>query len=130
MARAHVLVGLACLAAIVPACVQAPASRLTAASREDPACTAELLAALELLRDELGLGFEVLDADADALGEHGTVEKGYTRDAVQYSVEFGLDVESGTCVLRLWSRTERRPGSTQTQTGNFGEVDLEQCQCT
>jgi len=130
MARAHVLIGLACLAAIVPACVEAPASRLTAASRGDPACSAELLAALDSFRRDLGLGYEVLDADADALGEHGTVKKGYTRDAVQYSVEFRLDVEADTCVLRLWSRTERRPGSTQTQTGDFGALDLEQCQCS
>jgi hypothetical protein len=127
MARTSVL---ACLAAILTACVQAPTDRLTATSREDPACAVELLAALEAFRDDLGLGYEVLEADADTLGEHGTLQKGYTRDAVRFTVEFGLDAGDDACTLRLWSMTEQRPGSTSTHTGDFGTVSLEICQCT
>lgn len=125
MLRAHVLAGLALLSA----CADPPDARLTPASREDPACEAELVAALEALRDALGLGFEVLEADADTLAERGALAKSYTRDAVSYTSEFGLELADHTCTLQLWSMTQRRPGSTVTHTGDFGAVTLDVCMC-
>lgn len=125
MLRVHVLAGLALLSA----CTDPPDARLTPAAREDPACKAELLAALEALRDALGLGFEVLQADADTLAERGVLTKRYTRDAVSYSSKFGLDLADHTCTLKLWSMTEQRPGSTVTHSGDFGAVALDVCAC-
>lgn len=125
MLRAHVL---ACLA-LLSACTDPPDARLTAASREDPACKTELVAALEALRDALGLGFEVQASDADTLAERGDLAKRYSRDAVAYTSEFGLDLADDVCAVQLWSMTEQRPGSTVTHTGDFGAVPLELCRC-
>lgn len=127
MARAHVL---ACLVGIVGACVQAPEAKLTAASREDPACGAELRVALDAIRTDNGLGFAVEDADVELLQTSGALEKRYARDATQFTVTFGLELgDDGDCALRLWSMAEQRPGWSRTQAGNFGAVSLAVCRC-
>lgn len=128
-ARLVACLGLA-LGLALPACFLAPRGRFTAESRTDPACRAAILGALEAFPRDLGLGFSVDDADVDALLRSDALEKGYARDAVRFTVDFGLDVrEGGVCRLRIWSMTERRPGSTSTRSGDFGGVDVGACRC-
>ncbi|MCB9705232.1 MAG: hypothetical protein H6711_25380 [Myxococcales bacterium] len=128
MARCHLVA--ASLALLVAACMSPPGGKITAEAAADPACGSELYGALDAMRNELGLGIDVGDDDAAALRDTGALEKSYGRDGARFTVAFGLDAgEGGACKLRMWSMTERRPGSVSTQSGNFGSIDLKVCRC-
>jgi hypothetical protein len=108
----------------------APAAKLRAASVADPACRSALVAGLDKLRVDLGLGFEVVPADAEALAATGKLDRSYPRDGVRHTVSFGLDGYGGDmCSLRMWSVKEETPGSTRTRSGPFGHVAIDACRC-
>ena len=107
-----------------------PGARLRADSVADPACKSALVAGLDKLRVELGLGIEVVAADAEALAATGAVDKSYMRDGVRHTASFGLDGYGGDmCSLRMWSVKEEAPGRTQTRAGAFGHVAVDVCRC-
>jgi hypothetical protein len=100
----------------------APSGKLTAASQEDPGCTADLAGALAAFQRDLGLGFELSEGLVTALQASSALEVSYGRDGVIHTVEFGVDeLEDGGCSLRLWSITTSQPGSVSTRSAR--------CQC-
>ncbi len=107
-----------------------PGAKLRADSVADPACRSALITGLDQLRVELGLGFEVVPADAEALAAAGALDKSYVRDGVRHTASFGLDGYGGDmCSLRMWSVKEETPGGTRTRTGAFGHVAVDACRC-
>jgi len=107
-----------------------PGARVRADSAADPACRASLVAGLDKLRVDLGLGIEVGPADGEALATTGALDKSYARDGVRHTVSFGLDGYGGDmCSLRMWSIKEETPGSTRTRSGAFGHVAVDVCRC-
>lgn len=107
-----------------------PGAKLRTESVADPACRSALITGLDQLRVDLGLGFEVSPADAEALAATGALDKRYTRDGVRHTASFGLDGYGGDlCSLRMWSAKEETPGGTRTRTGAFGHVPVDTCRC-
>ncbi len=107
-----------------------PAAKVRADSVADPACRSALVIGLDKLRADLGLGFEVVPADAEALANTGALDKSYARDGVRHTASFGLDGYGGDqCSLRMWSVKEEAPGSTRTRSGAFGHVAVDACRC-
>ena len=108
----------------------APTARLSATAAADPACRAEVLAGLELLRRDLGLLADFAPPDADAIAATGALDKTYARDGVRHTVSFGLDAdEAGACSLRMWAMKEEQPGRTHSSAGAFGSAGLPGCRC-
>lgn len=126
--------GLAALAlSAAPGCTLAsePKGKLTAESRAQGSCRAEVVRSLVALRDALGFGFEVSDADVDALHQPGNLEKTYARDGALISADIGVDVtEGGGCSLRVWARSVKTPTVTETSSGTFGSQPAPGCRCT
>ncbi len=107
-----------------------PAARVQAVSAADPGCRMALAAGLDKLRIDLGLGIEVVPADAEALATTGALDKTYARDGVRHTISFGLDGYGGNmCSLRMWSLKEETPSGTETRTGAFGHVAIDVCRC-
>lgn len=107
-----------------------PAARVRADSAADPACRAALVAGLDKLRVDLGLGIEVVPADGEALATAGALDKSYVRDGVQHTMSFGLDGYGGDmCSLRMWSTREETPGGSRSRAGAFGHVAVDVCRC-
>ena len=107
-----------------------PAARVRPESAADPACRSALIAALDKLRGELGLGIEVIPADGEALATTGALDKSYVRDGVRHTASFGLDGYGGDqCSLRMWSVKEETPGGTHSRSGAFGHVPVDICRC-
>ena len=107
-----------------------PEAKLRAASVADPACRSALVAGLDKLRVDRGLGFEVGPADAEAIAATGKLDRSYARDGVRHTVSFGLDAYGGDmCSLRMWSVKEETPGSTRERSGAFGHVAVDACRC-
>ena len=107
-----------------------PEAKLRADSAADPACRSALVVGLDKLRVDLGLGFEVVPADAEAIAATGALDKTYGRDGVRHTVSFGLDGYGGDmCSLRMWSVKEETPAGTQSRTGAFGHVAIDVCRC-
>ncbi len=107
-----------------------PGAKLRADSVADPACRSALVAGLDKLRVDLGLGIDVIPADAGALAATGALDKSYVRDGVRHTASFGLDGYGGDmCSLRMWSVKEETPGATHKRSGAFGHVAVDACRC-
>jgi hypothetical protein len=114
------LVGLSC---------GAPKGAIAESSKTDE-CRADIVGALGAFKRDLGLDFDVTDADADAMFSEAQVGKSYGRDGARHEVSFGLDVTNdGGCSMRFFEKRTREPGSSSMTRGNYGSVDLNVCRC-
>lgn len=109
-------------------CFSPPGGQITESSKT-PACRAELTGALNAVKRDRGLGFDVSERDVDVLMNSGTASKNYARDGIRISMDFGLEPTEGGCSLVAYKMTRSEPGSTTT-TGRQGSVALTQCTCT
>lgn len=107
----------------------APKGKIADSSKTEE-CRNDIIGALEAFKRDLGLDFDVVAADADAMLSEGQVGKSYGRDGARHEVRFGLDVtDGGGCSMRFFQKKTQEPGSTSTTSGNYGSVALSACKC-
>ena len=123
------MAGLAAASTGCSRCAPGKEAHLTAASREDSACKREVLAALQAIKQHLGMPRPITTAHVNAVMEHDTVTLEYGRDGVQYKMQVAVRKDDGACKLMVIKREKRAPGKTETSWGNYGAVKLKSCRC-
>ena len=110
-------------------CTPGTKATLTEESRKDPACGREIQAALETLRNHLGMSSRITEADVEAVLSRGSVVKSYTKDGIPYKMTMALRIHEGACKLMVVKEEKRERGRGRTSWGNYGEVKLTTCHC-
>ncbi len=94
-----------------------------------PQCRAEMSAALDTMREELGLDIKVQDTHVDALFGDGTVAIPYARDGIRHIPSFRLQRNGEACALQFFKRATVRPGQSESTQADYGSVGLKVCTC-
>lgn len=92
-----------------------------------PACARDIRHALEAFKNENGLGFEIVERDAEPILAGDSLEKRYSRDGATYAWHFRVHRKDDACKLVNYKRKVRKPGESYTTSG--GDAPLPACEC-